>query len=158
VADYLIDTCGVSHWYGKNPIIEANMMALPDDAQIYVSAVTFGEIACGHASSGSIDPVKRMEFLRWIDETFGPHEVSITRSTAEPYGILRARLFQKFGKKKRPEQCVDASGHSLGIDDNDLWIAAQAIENDLELITTDGMCRIKEVVEGDLVVTTWPLV
>ena len=154
----MLDTCAVSHWYNKNPCVDARIKLLSDESPLYVSAITLGEISCGHASAGSVDAIKRAAFLRWIVDAFEPHELTISGTTAEPYGILRARLFEKYGKKKRPEQCVDANGDSLGIDDNDLWLAAQAIEHELELITTDNMLRIKEVVEGDLEITTWPLV
>ena len=132
---------------------------MPDDALIYVSAITLGEIACGHYSDGSTDARKRREFLQWIDETFDSDELVISRSTMDPYGLLRAELFRRFGGHgKHPEQCVDASGHSLGIDENDLWLAAQAIEHNLTLITADKMCRITEVGQGELDVQTWPLV
>jgi tRNA(fMet)-specific endonuclease VapC len=77
------------------------------------------------------------------------------------YGDLRARLFEKFAPKKRrrkglrPEELVDpVTAKELGIQENDLWIAAQAIERNLVLVTNDAMARIQEVA-SELKVEDW---
>ena len=43
----------------------------------------------------------------------------------------------------------------LGIDENDLWIAAQAIEHNLVLVTNDEMKRIKHVAGPVLDIEDW---
>jgi len=42
----------------------------------------------------------------------------------------------------------------LGIQENDLWIAAQAIERNLILVTNDGMSRIREIA-SELRIEDW---
>jgi len=60
------------------------------------------------------------------------------------YGRIRAKLFEKYRPKEkkrkglRPEQLVDpATSLQLRIQENDLWIVAQAITKDLTLVTND---------------------
>jgi len=78
----------------------------------------------------------------------------VGKHTTTPYSLLRAELFRKYGtkdskqriKEKLPEDLMDIStGKSLGIDENDLWICAIAIEHNFVLISNDKMTRIKEV-------------
>ena len=50
-------------------------------------------------------------------------------------------------EKKRAEQMYDPiAARELGIDENDLWIVAQALERNLILVTSDKMCRMHEAV------------
>jgi predicted nucleic acid-binding protein len=82
----------------------------------------------------------------------------ITRHTARYYSEIKATVAKKFlpkrsklGNKRLPRwptQWVDEfSGELLQVDENDLWIAAQALEKNLVLLTTDeGMRRIWEAV------------
>ena len=47
---------------------------------------------------------------------------------------------------RRPDQITDrVTATRLGIDENDLWIAAQAVQYNLALVTNDGMARIRAV-------------
>ena len=79
---------------------------------------------------------------------------AIGKHTITPYSQIRAKLFRKYGtkdakqriKEKLPEDLMDISkSKSLGIDENDLWICAIALEYNLVLVTNDKMTRIKEV-------------
>ena len=77
------------------------------------------------------------------------------------YGELRAKLFEKFAPKNnkkglRPEQLVDPiTSLVLGIQENDLWITAQAMARNLILVTNDKLSRIKEVTGSDLRIKNW---
>ena len=43
-----------------------------------------------------------------------------------------------------PESCYDrVTGQELGIDENDLWIAAQSIAHNLVLVSNDRMLKIR---------------
>jgi predicted nucleic acid-binding protein len=57
----------------------------------------------------------------------------------------------------RPEQLVEpVTGLELGIDENDLWIAAQSLAYNLTLVTADqDMKRIAEFSEGQLHLEDW---
>ena len=55
----------------------------------------------------------------------------------------------------RPEQLIDpVTSQELGIQENDLWIAAQALEYNLVLVTNDKMERIRDVCE-ELQIENW---
>ncbi len=52
-------------------------------------------------------------------------------------------------KKRRAEQlCDPITGRELGIDENDLWIVAQAAERNLVLVTHDKIVRIREALQN----------
>ena len=160
---YLIDTQIVSYWFDaklsqhRNVCDHAN--ALPSNATFEASVVTIGEIAFGHAVAAKPDAAKQAEFNKFVREHF-PWQVPITKSTTIYYSQLRAELFRKYpplGKKqRRPEQCFDPiTATDLGIDENDLWIASQAYEHNLVLVTNDKMFRIRDVAGDLLTVENW---
>ncbi len=154
---FLFDTCTIRFWYAKNQLIEEKVNALPAEAFLYVSPVTIGEIEFGHASSASSDPTKSAEFRKWISNTFEVPEVPIIGSTAWEYANFRRRLFSRFTRvDKFTENHEDSLGSKLSIDENDLWLAAQACERNLTLVTSDKMARIREVVDSDIDVEYWP--
>ena len=83
-----------------------------------------------------------------------PAVLDVSKHTAEPYGRTRAALLEKYGpkkgrgKKKRAEEvCDPTTGRELGIDENDLWIVAQAAERNLVLVTHDKLARIRKGLE-----------
>jgi len=88
--------------------------------------------------------------------------LNVSRSTTSVYGDLRARLFEKYAprkkrtKRRRPEQLQSpVTSKELGIHENDLWIAAQAIERNLVLVSNDAhMKRIRDVAP-ELQVEDW---
>ena len=160
---YLIDTQTVSYWFDVERPQHRNVCdhvnALPDNVLLLVSAITIGEIAFGHATTTESDAGKQVAFNRFVQEHF-PLSLPITKSTAICYSELRALLFGKYpprGKKqRRPEQCFDPiTSHELGIDENDLWIASQAYERNLVLVTNDRMARIRDVAGRLLTVENW---
>jgi predicted nucleic acid-binding protein len=83
----------------------------------------------------------------------------IDEYVSDVYGELRASLFEKYiqkGKNKRPEQLIDpVTATEIGIDENDLWIVAQAITYNLTLVTNDKMRRIFSVTPKELKHEIW---
>lgn len=78
----------------------------------------------------------------------------IDKDTTEHYASIRAELFRRYAprnaknraKQVRPERLMDkTTGQFLGIQENDLWIAAIAAEYKMVLVTDDRMARIQEV-------------
>ena len=97
---------------------------------------------------------KRDEFVKFVNERL-PQILPVSKHTAEPYGQIRAKLYDRlppqggWTKKRRPEQLYDPiAARELGIDENDLWIVAQALERNLILVTSDKMRKIREAVIG----------
>ena len=161
---YLLDTNTVDYWFDpkrpEHPRVLARIGSLPAGTPLLISVISLGEIEYGHAAvSGGQTPVQanHMDFVR---QHF-PLALAILESTASCYGDLRARLFERFGPATRkqglrPEQLRDPlTARELGFQENDLWIAAQAIEHNLVLATHDRMGRIQEVARGRLRVEDW---
>ncbi len=160
---YLIDTQTVSYWFAEScpqhANVKAHVMALDPASQFRVSVVTIGEIEFGHSFTSAPDLIQQQEFRNFIRETFhAPLEIS--RFTPICYGEIRTLLFKKYPPKspkhRRPEQCFDPiTATELGIDENDLWIASQAYEHGLVLVTNDRMTRIRDVAGHLLDVENW---
>jgi predicted nucleic acid-binding protein len=120
--------------------------ALDPGSPKYISTVALGEIRFGVALAGN--PPALQALVRDLEQ-FSPLEVSV--HTSMEYGTLKeamARHFlHKLLRRDRPrwlEDWVDRyTGKKLQVDDNDLWMCAQARERSLILLTTDAkMLRI----------------
>ena len=163
---YLLDTCILDYWHDaktdQHHSVVARIAALPPKTPMKMSVVTLGEIEYGHLANSKGDKAKQASFNQFVAERFPP-AMEITQHTVTYYGELRARLFEKFSpgnnrKKLRPEQLVNPiTARELGIQENDVWIAAQAMEHRLVLVTADHMHRIREVVQDLLQIEDWTL-
>lgn len=160
--DFLLDTQTVYYWYDpecrQHQIVMANIASfrrqselLEHKPRLLVSVITLGEIEYGHRVNLPSDPNMQAEYLRFIDEEL-PDRLEVYMDAVSVYGELRSRLFNKYaprGKrtpKMRPEQLTDpVTSRELGVQENDLWLCAQAIGHDMVLVTNDAMRRIREV-------------
>ena len=161
---YLLDTNIVSYWFDgeclQNQAVVKHVEHLPKGTPLAVSAITLGEIEFG-LRVRSKEPLEfEAELQRFILDQL-PQVLEITKTTRTYYGLLRARLFDRFApaekrlRGRRPEQLTNpVTGQELGIQENDLWIAAQAIEYNLVLVTNDALTRIREI-GGDLKIEDW---
>jgi tRNA(fMet)-specific endonuclease VapC len=166
VHGYLLDTNILDYWRDSNSpehgAVIRRLDSVDPDAPLTISAVAWGEIEYGHRCVSLSDTPIQAQFRRFLEERV-PRVLDIRKTTAVYYGQLRKKLFGKFaprGKKKglRPEQLVDPlTAAKLGIQENDLWIAAQAMEHNLVLVTHDRMTRIREVVPDLLDIEDWTL-
>lgn len=168
---YLLDSNAISDWFDKMQtrhlaVAQRAERVAQSDAVLMTSTVVIGEIIYGvkvapREKVQALDALMEQIDIQFVRRRFllGPE-----RSTALVYGDLRARLFEKFAPKDRrrkglrPEELIDpVTAKELGIQENDLWIAAQAIERNLVLVTNDTMTRIKEVAP-ELRVEDWATV
>jgi tRNA(fMet)-specific endonuclease VapC len=141
VKGYLLDTNAVSGLASGHPRITDRFAALPDGTPLHISVIVLGENEFGSRITTSTDLQVRDDDARWINNLF-PFPLPITRHTVQHYGDIRAQLFRDYppkGKKQNhPERCHDTvTGSDLGIDENDLWMAAQAIEHNLVMVSHD---------------------
>ena len=158
---YLLDNNAVHKWFLGHVNVLAHVNAVIDESPLLVSAITLGEIECGHFRSAGTNPDRRREFEEWLLEKF-PYAVDVTRHTSPIYGEIKASIFNRHAPKskrsRRPEQCYDkATGLELGIDENDLWNAAQAIEHNLVLVSNDRMRHILDGAGNALKWEDWEL-
>jgi tRNA(fMet)-specific endonuclease VapC len=164
VRGYLLDTNVLAHWFDEKQsehkkVIE-HLDALDPEAPLRISAISLGEMEYGHRCVSDVDTVIQTRFKGFVN-TRVPSVLGIRQSTSTWYGQVRSRLFRKFaprnGKKHlQPCQLVDpVTAKSLGIQENDLWIAAQACEFNLVLVTHDRMSRIRDVASDLLVFEDW---
>jgi len=118
----------------------------------YVSRVSIAEIEYGMKLHLSTDVTRRAKAVAAMRAYTSIREIG--KPTTDPYSTIRAALFTKFGsrdakrriKEKQPEQLLDrTTGLALGIQENDLWIGAIAVERHMILVTEDKMKRIQEV-------------
>jgi len=96
-----------------------------------------------------------------------PLVLDIDRHTITPYSDLRSELFKNYSPRDRrgrlilkwPEDLVDqTTAKELGVQENDIWIAAQAIQYNLVLVTDDHMVRLEEVSKSlnyPLIIANW---
>ena len=153
---YLFDTCVIRDWFdgeaGRFPAVKANADARLADSPLFVSAITLGEIEFGHNLEPAGDGAKREAYKSFLQNQL-PLILQVSRHTGEPYGRIKGKLAKRFPpkggwtKRKKVEQLYDpVAGRELGIDENDLWIVAQAVERNLVLVTSDKMTRICQTV------------
>ena len=79
--------------------------------------------------------------------------ISISSAVAGEYGRLKAALLDRFGPRMRAKR-RDFDMAKLGFGDNDLWIAATALDRDAVLVSADpDFTRMADVV--DLKLDDW---
>lgn len=168
---YLLDTNAICDWLDESKPRHAAVskkveQAAQAQAVMVTSSIVLGEVEYGIAATGGKAKQSLVEFRAQVAKQFAQKRLllSVSRSTTTIYGELRAKLFEKFAPKNRrtkglrPEEMLDpVTAKELGIQENDLWIAAQAIERNLVLVTNDAMARIQEVA-SELKVEDWAAV
>ena len=156
---YLLDTNAVSDWLDSTQLRHAAVSERVNEcarakAILLTSIVVLGEIEYGIRVAPkdrmqSLDELRAQVDVQFVHKRF---LLEVSRSTTIVYGDLRARLFEKYAprakRKKglRPEELIcPVTSKTLGIQENDLWIAAQAMERNLVLVSNDPMRRIRDV-------------
>lgn len=145
---YLFDTNHCFRLIARDPGIVAALAARAA-ARIVTSVVVAGELRYGAAISE-----RRRENAIAVEEFLGRiDQLPVSAATAQHFADLKARLLSEYGPRERARRRgFDLA--TLGFTDNDLWIAATAIEHDAVLISDDGdYARMAEV--NTLTVESW---
>ena len=124
--------------------------SLGKDATIMISAVTLAEVEYGLKTAPMIDDARQA----LVRDAMSVYQlvIPITKHTVEFYSEIRAQLFINYSPrnargrltKRRVEDLRErTTAANLQIQENDVWIAAQAMEMNLVLVSEDkGMGRI----------------
>jgi predicted nucleic acid-binding protein len=114
----IFDSCV---WVGlaANKVDRQAVIDAAGDASVFTSVISLGELSFGVQSC--IDPSERAVRAAYLRQVESRPTLGVTKHTAWAFGVLAASVKQS-GRSPRPRY-------------NDLWIAAQAIENGYGLMT-----------------------
>jgi tRNA(fMet)-specific endonuclease VapC len=145
---YLLDTNHCFLLIARDPRLVASVTARSAE-QLMTSVIVAGELRYGAAISG-----RHMENAQAVEDFLGRiDQVLISPLTAQYYADLKSHLLFEFGPRDRSRRRgFDLT--RLGFTDNDLWIAASAIEQNAVLLSNDTDYRRMTVV-SHLVVEDW---
>lgn len=143
---YLLDTNLVSVLYdARRPnhvTVRQAIAALPTEAAQLVSVVTAGELRFGLAlARASGQALTHIEAC--LVSTEGHPLAEITRHTSDAFATVKSSVaLARIDIRRRIPRWVEGwadrvSGQLLQIDENDLWIAAQALERNYVVVTSD---------------------
>lgn len=143
---YLLDTNLVSVLYdARRPnhiAVRQAIAALPAQAAQLVSVVTIGELRFGLALERAAGrPLEHIEAC--LDRAEAHPLAEVTRHTADAFATIKSSVaMARIDISRRIPRWVEswsdrASGQLLQVDENDLWIAAQALERNYVVVTSD---------------------
>ena len=149
---YLFDASALSARLNEDHVHHASasavIEALPIESIKLVSVITLGEIDYGIRLAEQLGSKRLGEWRQRLDVIRRYKPLDLTHHTSAAYAELKAHVASRVRKrpnKKLPRWIEDwielGSAKELQIDENDLWICAQAKERDLILVTTDGDLR-----------------
>jgi tRNA(fMet)-specific endonuclease VapC len=129
---YLLDTNHCSGAIlGNSNII--NRLATLDNTLVATCVIVQGELIDmaerSRARENNLALVQR--FLQGI------YIYNVDETTATLYGQLKASLFDRFAPKEKSKRRKTKMTH-LGFDENDLWITAIALQNNLTIVSADS--------------------
>jgi tRNA(fMet)-specific endonuclease VapC len=153
VRGFLLETTVLSSYLDPNhrnhSDTRRSVDALDPGAPRYVSAVSLAELTFGAYLAEAFGRGDLLSLKTMIRHAQAYAVLDITGHTAAAYAELKTNLARKYlakaSRRDRPrwlEDWVDkTTGQKLQIDENDLWMCAQAKERDLVLVTADGRMR-----------------
>jgi predicted nucleic acid-binding protein len=157
MAGYLLDTSIVSVYLDPSHPRHAGpaqaIAALPIGSDLHVSAVALAEIEFGLIVANMVSKQRFAQLEQMLAQARRQFVLDVTKQTARFYADIKARVAHRYLastlRRDRPsyvEEWIDrATGKAIAIDENDLWMCAQAKERDLTLLTAERrMSRISD--------------
>ncbi|MCE1248094.1 MAG: PIN domain-containing protein [Firmicutes bacterium] len=163
IYDYLIDTNYISALWDENHKSHEKIKIFTESknySHYLISTISVGEILFGQEFNkdklhSSIILEKRAKIREKIKEHYG-YIVKIDRHVSEEYSKIKAALLKKHrrkGRKLKTEYITEElytenrePAEIIGVQENDLWIAATALCYNYILITDDKMAKIEETI------------
>lgn len=136
---YLLDTNHCSRIILGEPIVIRRIADI-DVSQVATCVIVQGELAYMMEKSQH----KQANLERLADFLQDLRLYLVDDSTASIYGNLKAIVFHHFAPKDKSKR-RNTRMANLGFDDNDLWIAAIALQHNLTVVSADrDFIRIQE--------------
>lgn len=129
---------------------------LPKDTSHFVSAVSLAELTFGVRMSEAFSPGRLPALEQMLIDMRSYGVLEVGHHTSSAYAELKTNLAKRYllkaNRRDRPrwleEWPLNNRGQRLQVDENDLWLCAQAKERSLTLLTADGgMQRIADADE-----------
>lgn len=156
---YLFDTTVLSIYLDPNHphhvAKSQSLAALPTGSPRFISAVALAELGFGTRLAALLGKGNLATLDAMLVQARAYAVLDITHHTASVYAEVKSKVAHKYLAKTlrrdRPkyiQEWVDkATDQKLAIDENDLWMCAQAKERDLVFVTADA--RMKRIPDAD---------
>jgi predicted nucleic acid-binding protein len=115
----IFDSCIWIELATNQDLFRQSVIDASGDASVFTSVISIGELSFGVQSCE--DPGERAVRSAYLRQVESRPILDVSKHTAAAFGVLAAAV-KKSGRSPRPRY-------------NDLWIAAQAIENGYTLLT-----------------------
>ncbi|MBD2212655.1 type II toxin-antitoxin system VapC family toxin [Nostoc linckia FACHB-104] len=142
---YLLDTNHCSFLMEGVPSVANHLRSL-GQVQLATSVIVAGELRfmAQNSQEKAANLIKINLFLRRIN-LYG-----IDKETTEIYGDFKSEIIKQFAAKDKNKRKTTKL-HTIGISENDLWIAATAIRHSLIIVSCDSdFERMRQVREFSL--------
>ena len=116
---YLFDTVACIRWRRGDPVLQSKVQVLSPDATLYTSVINVGELVLGINKAHTKHKEKLRRRMEEILTCF-KGILEVTHEVAIRYGDIVSQVLP---------------GQHIG--QNDYWVAAIALTNDLVLVTND---------------------
>ena len=124
----------------------------PHENIVWVCPISLAEIEWGLRTTNATDAQRRAQCRRLIEDNALDFVRPIETTTRDSYAEIMHRIWQ--AHPPAIGQRTQRHLSELGVDVNDVWIAAVALEHGLILLTADGMDTIRNCVPH-LAVENW---
>jgi len=145
---YLLDTNHCSYLLRKESTVYSRAIAISTE-NLATCVIVQGELFFMAENSG-----QKQQNLADVNDFLQYLRIYHTdENTAAVYGQLKAVLMEQFAPKEKSQR-RRTKITDIGFDDNDLWIAAIALQHNLTLVSSDSDFQRLQTVR-DLSLETW---
>jgi len=155
VEAYLLDTSALTPLVNEGHLKHQAARAIIDklgSAPIYVSVIALAEMLYGFGLYKKFEGSVLPNADGMMSKALGYPCLGISNHTASAYAELKSTLAKHYlptpkkeFRKRHVEDWVDQfTGKTLAVDDNDIWVCAQAREMNFVVVAGDKMERIRK--------------
>lgn len=162
MSSYILDTSVISAFlhssHARHSEVRTAIQAVEHQSTLFLSAVSLAELSYGVEMTKAFGNADLPVLEQTLKRAYQYRVLDITKHTSLAYAKLKTNMaikyLEKASRQGRPrwlEDWVDrSSGKKLQIDENDLWICAQAKERNLHVATLDKRMRRIEAADSEV--------